>query len=853
MTNKLLIYEPEAATNLITNPRLADDVTGYADAGSTILRSLNRARWGRASLEIVTDGVGLQEGAYFRLDPQTQNTFYGGSVYVRGAGTIRARLHDASNGIEFTSPTISLDDNHWIRLEVLGRTGGAISNDLRLYVETVGSVQSVTYYTDGWMVEPNSHITTYFDGELEKDLDRHEGDAYFRWTGPRNGSSSTRSVRFRPAGRPRTIEFEDVGVYITQGSGLGMPPIRLNIQDLGGQSKSLVQNFQVQSRAIQLLFWARKEPQTRVCSPASLRELHILRERLEALIKPDRSHGAQPFLLEYVDGADSLQILAHYESGLEFDGDLRFPYFNSFAIRLLAVDPLWDADGQDIQQLTASKEVAGADYLVARINGEWQALNDGANGNVRAFAKDPVTGDIYAVGAFTSMDGVANTRGIARWDGTQWNEVSGGLDNGSVRAIAIGPGGIPTVRTVYVGGDFTSIDGVPAIRIAAYEIEADTWSEIGQDDGLDDTVRAIAIDRNGDLYIGGNFADSELGTITLNIVAFYDVSMDTFVPMGFGPGLEMSTGNGVVYAIEMDLDGLTPMIGGLFDREPGGAAGDLDRVATYDFDTNSFDEPGTDGTSADTVRGIALAPDGRFYIGGPFTNVGVVDARNVAVYTREDWLPLGQAGDGVVGVNKIVRTVKVDERGRAYFGGSFGALTDAEFAKRVGSWSGYSFSHLDIELPLPGNEVYGLMLDGRDIWLGFGVGGIAAQASFVQTVENRGKASVDVVLEVLGPARLLWLENQTTGDVIRMDLIVDPTETVVLDSREGKQEFVSDYKGNVGRGILADSDLADFGLIPGENKIAFFARDTDSNTEIVLRWSIRHWSFDDVVWAQSTG
>jgi hypothetical protein len=795
----------------------------------------------------------LQEGAYFRLDPQTQNTFYGGSVYVRGTGIVRARLADGTNGIEFSTERLTLDDNHWTRLEVLGRTGGNLSNDLRLYVETVGSIQSVTFYLDGFQIEANSHVTTYIDGDLELDLDRHEGDAYFRWTGTRNASSSTRSVRFRPSGRPRVLEFEDVGVYVTQASGTGMPPIRLNIQDLGSQDRALIQNFKPLPRSVNLLFWAKKEAQSKVASPAALREIHILRERLEALIKPDRSHGAQPFLMRYQDGTDSVEIMGHYESGLEFDGDLRFPYFNSFGVRMLAVEPYWLSDGQDVQQLTSSKEVAGADRVIARIDGEWQALGAGANSTVREFARDPVTGDVYAAGAFTSMDGVANTRGIARWDGENWNAVGTGLGNGSVRAIAIGPGQNPTVRTLYIGGDFTSVGGTTAFRIASYDIDGNSWSEMGQDDGLDDTVRAIAVNRDGDLYIGGNFVDSELSTITLNHLAFYDVSADSFVTVGFGPGLNMSTGGTVVYGIEMDLDGRTPMISGLFDREVGGTAGDLDGVAIYDYAANVFDEPGTDGVENSDSRRAALAPDGRFYIAGNFTNIGVVDANNIAVYTREDWLPLGQEGDGVVGVNKIIRNIQVDERGRAYFGGSFDALTGADFAERVGSWNGTSFSHLDVELPLPGNEVLGLLLNGRDIWLGFITGGTAAQASFIHTIENRGKASADVILEVLGPARLLWLENQTTGDVIRMDLMVDPTETVTLDFRQGKQNFVSNYHGNVGNGILPDSDLSDFKLIPGNNRLAFFARDTDANTEISLRWGIRHWSFDDVVWAQSTG
>jgi hypothetical protein len=86
-----------------------------------------------------------------------------------------------------------------------------------------------------------------------------------------------------------------------------------------------------------------------------------------------------------------------------------------------------------------------------------------------------------------------------------------------------------------------------------------------------------------------------------------------------------------------------------------------------------------------------------------------------------------------------------------------------------------------------------------------------------------------------------------------MDLTVQDGETVRIDLREGKQDFVSDFRGNVADGILPDSDLTGFKLLPGENTIAFFARDTNSDTEISLRWAIHHWSFDDIVWAQSTG
>src|SRR3990172_7906238 len=327
---KLEIYEPDATTNLVTNPRLTVNTTGYTASGSAISRTLARARWGLASLLVNTNGAGLLEGVYFSINPTTQNQPYAGSLYARGTGTVRARLRDATNGIEFVSERVSLDDRHWTRLEVLGRTGGAVSADLRLYAETVGSIQDVDFYADGFQ-----------------------------------------------------IELADVGVYVTQASGLGMAPVLLNIQRLGAQDGSEVQSFRAQDRVLQMVFWARKDPQSAVCTPASLRELHLLRERLENLIKPDRSHGAQPFLLRYLDGPDSLEVFAHYESGLEFDGDLRFPYHNSFGVRMLAVRPYWISDTQDVLQLTANQQIPNSNAIIARIDGRWQALGGGTtNGEV---------------------------------------------------------------------------------------------------------------------------------------------------------------------------------------------------------------------------------------------------------------------------------------------------------------------------------------------------------------------------------------------------------------------------------------------------------------------------------------
>ena len=845
---KLEIYEPDATTNLVTNPRLTVNTTGYTASGSSISRTLARARWGLASLLVNTNGAGLLEGVYFSVNPATQNQPYAGSLYARGTGTIRARLRDATNGIEFVSDRVSLDDRHWVRLEVLGRTGGAVSADLRLYVETIGSIQDVDFYADGFQIEAKHYVSSYCDGDLEDDLPRHAGDRYFRWTGTKHESTSTRSDRFRPAGRPRQIELADVGVYVTQASGLGMAPVLLNIQRLGAQDGSEVQSFRAQDRVLQMVFWARKDPQSAVCTPASLRELHLLRERLEALIKPDRSHGAQPFLLRYLDGPDSLEVFAHYESGLEFDGDLRFPYHNSFGVRMLAVRPYWISDSQDVLQLIANQQVPNSNCVIARIDGEWQASGTGANGEVRDFAVHP-NGDIYMVGAFTAVGGVASTRGIARWNGSSWESVGGGLDDGVAYQVAIGHDG-----TVFLAGDFDSVGGVTCNNAARYNPTTDTWSTMGSGPGLDDLALAVAVDKDRNVYFGGGFANTFGGGTALNLITRWNLGTNTFLAMGTGPGLNLSAGGGRVRGITIDLDGEVPFITGLFDRATGGVAGDLRGVATYDFTANAFDEPGDDGATSNDVRRSDLSPDGKFYAGGFFTHIGVSDADAVAVYTRQDWLPLGRQGDGIIGgVSGVVRNIKVSHKNRLVFGGDFDQVTGSEFASFVASWNGTSFSHLDLELPGPTNEVHGILLLDDDIYLGHEISGVAALASAIQTVTNRGRASSGAVLEVLGPARLLWLENQTTGHVIRMDLIVQTGERVMIDLRAGMHKAISDFRGNVASGILRDSDVGGFKLLPGDNRIAFFAVNTRGTTEISLRWDIRHWSFDDIAWAQNTG
>ena len=91
--------------------------------------------------------------------------------------------------------------------------------------------------------------------------------------------------------------------------------------------------------------------------------------------------------------------------------------------------------------------------------GTWSALGAGTSGEVYAIA---VSGsDVYVGGDFTTAGGVANTRHIARWNGSTWSALGAGT-NGEVHAIAV------SGSDVYVGGHFDSAGGRAANNIAKW-------------------------------------------------------------------------------------------------------------------------------------------------------------------------------------------------------------------------------------------------------------------------------------------------------------------------------------------------------------------------------------------------
>jgi hypothetical protein len=118
-----------------------------------------------------------------------------------------------------------------------------------------------------------------------------------------------------------------------------------------------------------------------------------------------------------------------------------------------------------------------------------------------------------------------------------------GVDSG-VRAICA------INSDLYIGGDFTTANGITVNRICKYNTSNSTFSAMGS--GVNNFVNTIGA-INSDLYIGGFFTNAN--GITANRICKYDTTTGLFSAMG--SGFETSVYS--VYAINSNL-----YIGGAF-------------------------------------------------------------------------------------------------------------------------------------------------------------------------------------------------------------------------------------------------------------------------------------------------
>ena len=277
---------------------------------------------------------------------------------------------------------------------------------------------------------------------------------------------------------------------------------------------------------------------------------------------------------------------------------------------------------------------------IARFDGaKWWPLGSGVKGvnevSGTAINAIAVAGtNVYVGGVFTNAGGITASN-IARWDGSRWWPLGGGIP-GTVSAIAT------RGNEVFVGGTFT-MDLPPNMAFNLAKWDGASWSHVPAGAFMGTIgnffVNALAVQGNY-LYVGGSFmAANFAGQRSTNIVC-YDGSGD-WIPMGTGV-------NSNVNAIT--VIGTNVYVAGRFSSASGVSAG---RIARWNGSTWSAVGGGVSGTGTYSVSALARIGND-LYAGGNFTTAGGVPVNRIAKWDGTNWSGLGNGITRTFGNSSVV-------------------------------------------------------------------------------------------------------------------------------------------------------------------------------------------------------
>jgi len=313
--------------------------------------------------------------------------------------------------------------------------------------------------------------------------------------------------------------------------------------------------------------------------------------------------------------------------------------------------------------------------FVARLDGDsWTRIAvTEATVFALAFHDDGSGPKLHAGGEFISIDGVPAAH-VARWDGSGWAALGSGTSSTVKTLVAFDDGG---GSGLYVGGDFVAAGGVSANRVARWD--GTSWSPVGT--GTNGTVEVLTVlDEGGGpmLHAGGGFTLA--GGHAANRVARWDGSSWS----ALGNGL-LSSVNAL--SVFDDGSGNGPQIhaGGSFAA----------RVARWDGATWS----NVSGIGSGAVFSLAMFDDGggpALHAGGSFTQAGGLAASRIARWDGASWSALGPDAWISGGNDPGVESLKAhdDGTGPALFVGGRFTQAAGQATQQIARWNGSSWSAL---------------------------------------------------------------------------------------------------------------------------------------------------------------
>jgi hypothetical protein len=340
----------------------------------------------------------------------------------------------------------------------------------------------------------------------------------------------------------------------------------------------------------------------------------------------------------------------------------------------------------------------------------WQpgfGVPEGTNGEVLAMVW--ARGSLYIGGNFTAVGGVA-ARNVARWDGHHWYSLGTGADNGisgsyrytnyntgqryqsttSVHALAVAPNG-----DVYVGGEFAQAGRVAAPGLARWD--GHHWGSVGDFRHLEEAIisqREEQAERRWD--------ESQRRRYTSTYRRPYHSTVPLSRP---------------VLALAVARDG-TLYAGGTFQYAASAYSADTIASSVARWDGRAWTVPGQ-GLPG-TVHALAAATDGRVYAGGDLWNGrrAEPDVRGrVACWNGTAWAPIGTtqnyAGcESAAGMPGVVHALAVLPDGTLYAAGASQSYEYAigATANSVARWDGHTWHCFGPGGPASPSTIYALAL-----------------------------------------------------------------------------------------------------------------------------------------------
>jgi hypothetical protein len=561
---ELAVIRPLGTANIDTNPSFELTLTPWVAVGSTasISRVTANAFFDSYAMEIASSGgygaavrlYSLTVGAAYSWSVFVQGT---------KDDTARIRMEDATTeeGLSsFAFPVTGKPQRVWlpeVTIQSAGAPWAAGSRNIRVYIEVWGTTP--TLYADGIQLELGP-CTSYCDGEQEHCAwtgTAHASTSQRLWqTLYDNGVIHLGEI-------VPLLNYGSITGYNLSGFGMAPVEILKTPRGTGPGSFHQGIKYNERQMMISLHLDGEDPESDTIRTYEYEFALMELRQWLLDLIGPERVYGNAQFVLLAMTDPDPrkakiLQTTCVLSQGFGMEGVI-VSYERVVAV-IEAAYPFWRSINTQVVSASVLTPLLDANAILHRgADGEWDNVDTGLgplgdNQVVNSLVYD-ADGNPIAAGAFQGAGSEAlDVRCVAMFDGTDWNSL--GLDSSNLGAETVFNKIVrdPVTGDLYAVGKNVVYEGEDLHCIIKYTADTATWGPVGQGlvaDTAGDTeeiydariIGRIIYFAGTTTQIAALTGDPYTGAISSPYVAGWDMDDEEWIPFNpaDGPNLILNS------------------------------------------------------------------------------------------------------------------------------------------------------------------------------------------------------------------------------------------------------------------------------------------------------------------------